>query len=193
MQNVLFRSFLLILSLLVHQPIFTQSQLPSCDLPSINNAYEWTKTTSFEGVSAQKLYHATNIALIEYFKMIEEPIKYQNEELGIILATAPVNTSFKMLLAQPMHYFDFLLRFDFREGRYRIKITYIKHESINDDSFCSCENDIVYDKCGTIACTTAREWATVRCQAHEELLKTLAGLELKIQENVKSIIMEKDW
>ncbi|MEN0048034.1 MAG: DUF4468 domain-containing protein [Bacteroidota bacterium] len=185
--------FFLLFFLLFNQVALTQSQVPNCDLPNVNNAYEFTKTTNFEGISTKKLYHATNIALIEYFKIVEAPIKYQNEELGVIIATAPVNTSFKMALSEPLHYFDFLLRFDFREGRYRLKVNYIKHESINGDSFCSCENDIIEKKCGTFICTTNKEWANVRCQAHEELLKVLAGLELKIQENVKSIVVEEDW
>ncbi|MEL6721305.1 MAG: DUF4468 domain-containing protein [Bacteroidota bacterium] len=186
---------LLLLSsiLLLGSSIIAQSQTPDCELPSINDTYEFTKTTSFESISAEKLYHATTISLIEIFKEIEEPIRYQNEELGIILATAPVSTSFKLAFSESLHYFDFLLRFDFREGRYRIKATYIKHESTNGESFCSCQNDITNKKCGTVACTTLKGWATVRCQAHEELLKTLAGLELKIQENVKTIVKNNNW
>ena len=185
--------FLLLFLLLISYISYAQTQVPNCDLPNVNNAYEFTKTTNLEGISAKKLYHATNIALIEFFKTIEAPIKYQNEKLGVILATAPINTSFRVAFSEPLHYFDFLLRFDFREGRYRLKVNYIKHESSNGDSFCSCQNDILSEKCGTIACTTTKEWVNVRCQAHKELLKTLAGLELKIQENVKSIVMEEEW
>lgn len=188
-----FNYFLLLFSLLISHIASAQTQMPSCDLPNVNNNYEFTKTSTFEGISAKQLYHAANITLIEFFKTIEKPIKYQNEELGIILANASVNTDYRTLFAEGIHYFDFLLRFDFREGRYRLKVTYVKHESVNGDSFCSCQNDIAHKECGTGVCAMMKEWTTVRCQAHEELLKTLAGLELKIQENVKSIVVEEDW
>jgi len=193
MKSSQFNYFLVLFFLLIKYVTSAQSQIANCDLPNVGNNYEFTKTTSFEGISAEKLYHASNISLIEYFRAVEEPIKYQQKELGIILATVSVNTGFRTLFAEATHYFDFLLRFDFREGRYRLKVTYIKHESINGDSFCSCKNDIAYKECGTGVCTTIKEWATIRCQVHEELLKTLAGLELKIQENVKHIALEEDW
>jgi len=186
-------SSIFLFSLLISTITTALTKISDCDLPTVNNSYEFTKTATLEGISAKKLYHATNITLIEFFKVVEEPIKYQNKELGVIMATAPIRISFKLTFTEPEHYFGFLLRFDFREGRYRLKATYIDHESLSGDSFCSCENDIVHQKCGTFACTTPREWATVRCQAHEELLKTLAGLELKIQENVKSLVINEEW
>lgn len=169
-----------------------QNPIPTCEIPAVEGQYQFQKTISIEDIPSSKLYHAALISLVEILYDLDEAVKYKNEAVGVLMVGFHQTINYELVFGAQEHFFNFLLRLDFKDGRYRAKVTYVSHEAATDDSVCSCPNDVVNKKCGNI-CANQRQWGTVRCRAHESVQRTITDLEQRIRRNVRVLMTEGDW
>jgi len=166
-------------------PLVSQSSFPQNE----DGDYEVVEVVELKG-KKDKLYSAALVALAEIFKDSEEVIQVKDQEAGTIAGKFVLITSTPVGLTSRDHHFRFMIKIDFKDDKYRIKVEYISHEAISsNNSKCSCPNDLTEEKCGAALCLGKMEWLKARLGAHNELSDILKTLKKSISDEVEN----DDW
>ncbi len=171
-------------------PLFVDAQ--DCEFPVVDGVFELKEVVSVEDAPAKDLYKAGLNALTGILIGKKDRISRRAQSEGIITAKYNVHINDSNLLhGNREHYFKFLLRLEFKDGRYRIIANYVDHQlRYNSGSkICSCPNSIIENKCGVLQCISKRTWKKRKCTAVTELQNTIETLKTQITKEVN----DTDW
>ena len=170
--------------------LFQNKIMAQCDLPlNEQGKYELVEIVEMDSeVSDNDIYGSALVSMTELFNSAKDVIDIGNEKQSFIAGNFVVKPKpFSMGLWQS--YFRFTIRLDFKDNKYRIKITYSGHEAFSSSNSCSCPNGLNELKCGA-SCLTKGQWKKQKCYSHNQVMSLVKQLKKQINENLKG---NDDW
>lgn len=166
--------------------LFYQSGIKAqCDLPvNDKGEYEIIEIVKLDSnYSVSKIYNSALLSMATIFHSASDVIDVKNEDEGYIIgkfsiASEPFNAK------KFMSYFNFFIRLDMKEDRYKILVTYVDHIAISTETSYSVTNPITSDKSDKPLYLPSSLWNKQRCKANNDVVLTIENLKQMIVENL---------